>query len=60
MGNKQAKAFLFAVIAGILGWTIIKHFDVEQMKFEKPALDTLYIITFIMSVIFIVRSIRGK
>jgi len=60
MGNKQAKAFLFAVIAGILGWTILKHFDAENMKLEKPALDTLYILTFIVSVFFLVRTIRGK
>jgi len=58
MGNKKAKAFLFAIIAVILGLTIIKHFDVEQMKFEKPALDTLYILTFIMSVFFLLRSIK--
>jgi len=60
MGAKKAKAFIFTIIAVILAWTIFKHFDAEQMKFEKPALDTLYIITFIMSVIFIVRSIKGK
>jgi len=58
MGNKKAKAFLFSIIAVILGLTIIKHFDVEQMKFEKPALDTLYILTFIMSVFFLLRSIK--
>ena len=60
MGNKKAKAFLFSIIAVILGLTIIKHFDVEQMKFEKPALDTLYILTFIMSVFFLLRSIKEK
>ena len=58
MGNKKAKAFLFSIIAVILGLSIIKHFDVEQMKFEKPALDTLYILTFIMSVFFLLRSIK--
>jgi len=60
MGNKKAKAFLFSIIAVILGLSIIKHFDVEQMKFEKPALDTLYILTFIMSVFFLLRSIKEK
>ena len=60
MGNKKAKAFLFAIIAVILGWTILKHFDAENMKFEKPALDALYILTFIMSVIFVIRSVKEK
>jgi len=60
MGNKQTKAFLFAVIAAILGWTIFKHFDAENLEFEKPALDSLYMLTLVMSVFFLIRTMRGR
>jgi hypothetical protein len=27
----------------VLGWTIFKQFDFENLKFEKPALAIIYI-----------------
>ncbi|WP_214226460.1 hypothetical protein [Pedobacter sp. B4-66] len=60
MGNKKGLTFVFAIVAIILGWTIFKQFDFETLKFEKPALAIVYVLTFIMSVYFLVRSFKEK
>jgi hypothetical protein len=60
MSNKKGISFLFLIIAIILGWTIFKQFDFENLKFEKPALAVVYIITFIMSVYFLVKNVKKE
>ena len=60
MSNKKGVSFLFLIIAIILGWTIFKQFDFENLKFEKPALAVVYIITFIMSVYFLVKNVKKE
>ncbi|WP_449437203.1 hypothetical protein [Pedobacter steynii] len=60
MSNKKGQAFLFAIIAIILGWTLYKQFDFENLKFEKPALAILYTLTFLVSVYFLIKSFREK
>lgn len=60
MSNKKGLRFLFLIIAIILGWTIFKQFDFENLKFEKPALAVVYVLTFIMSVYFLVNSFKEK
>lgn len=60
MNNKKTQAFPFGIIAIVLGWTIFKQFDLENLKFEKPALAIVYILTFLMSVYFLVKNIREK
>ena len=56
MENKKIPSFVFYVCAIILGWKLIKHFDFENIKFEKPMLDALYLIVFIFSIYAIVKS----
>jgi len=60
MSNKKVQTFPFAIIAIVLGWTIFKQFDFENLKFEKPALAIIYILTFIMSVYFLVKNLKEK
>jgi hypothetical protein len=60
MSNKKGLTFLFLIIAIILGWTIFKQFDFENLKFEKPALAVVYILTFIMSVYFLVKNAKEE
>jgi len=60
MINKKGQAFIFGIVAIILGWTLFKQFDFESLKFEKPALAVVYILTFIMSVFFLVKNVKEK
>ncbi|ETZ21974.1 hypothetical protein [Pedobacter sp. V48] len=60
MSNKKGISFLFLIIAIILGWTIFKQFDFKNLKFEKPALAVVYLITFIMSVYFLVKNVKKE
>jgi len=60
MSIKKGQSFLFLIIAIILGWTIFKQFDFENLKFEKPALAIVYIVTFVMSVYFLVKNLKRE
>ena len=56
MENNKAPNFFFGVIATILGVTLFKHFDFQNLKFEKPALDVVYLITFAISIYMLVKN----
>lgn len=56
MENKKIPSFMFGVVAVILGWTLIKHFDLENLRFEKPWLDFLYLITFAFSIYALIKN----
>lgn len=60
MGNKKISTYIFGIIVIILGWTLFKQFDFENLKFEKPALAIVYIITFLASAFFLVKNLREK
>ncbi|WP_437921537.1 hypothetical protein [Sphingobacterium sp. LRF_L2] len=60
MEKNQALLFVFSVIAVILGSALYKQFDFETFKFEKPALAAVYIITFVVSIIVIVKNLKAK
>lgn len=60
MSNKKGQAFPFVIIAIVLGWTIYKQLDFENLKFEKPVLAVVYILTFLMSVYFLVKNSKEK
>jgi hypothetical protein len=60
MENKKIPVFTFGIIAIILGWTIIKHFDFENFTFQKPWLDALYIIVFVYSIYALVKNYRNR
>ncbi|MBP8067049.1 MAG: hypothetical protein KAY27_00665 [Pedobacter sp.] len=56
MNNKKGLPFILIIIAIIIGSTIIKDFDFENLKFEKPALAVVYILTLLMCVYFIIKN----
>lgn len=56
MNNKKGIPFPLLIIAIVLGWTIVKEFDFENLKFEKPAMAVIYILTFVMTVYMIFKN----
>lgn len=60
MENKKPVTFIFWVIAIILGVTLYKQFDFQNLKFEKPALAVLYIIVFVFSVIVLIKNSKKR
>lgn len=56
MNNKKGILFPLVIIAIVLGWTIVKQFDFENFKFEKPTMAVIYIFTFVMTVYIIFKS----
>jgi len=60
MDNKKGQGFFFLIIALILGVTLFKQFDFQNFKFEKPLLDTVYLLTFIVAVYFYIKSCKKK
>jgi hypothetical protein len=60
MENKKGLNLFFAFIAFILGWTLFKHFDFENFKFQDPALDILYLIVFAVSIYLLIKDYRKR
>ncbi|MBK6364363.1 MAG: hypothetical protein IPL63_00590 [Saprospiraceae bacterium] len=56
MSPKKEYSFPLIIIAIVLGWTIFKQFDFENVKFEKPAMAVVYILTFLMTLNFIFKK----
>lgn len=57
MSNKKGLPFPFIIVAIIVGCAIYKQFDFKTLKFENTALAIIYILTFLLSVFVLVRSI---
>ncbi len=55
MENNKGLNFFFIIIAIITGSKLIKHFDFQNLTFEKPALDIIYLIAFVASIFFLIR-----
>jgi predicted ferric reductase len=56
MSNKKELSFPLIIIAVVIGVTILKQFDFENLKFENPAMAVIYILTFIMTAYFIFKK----
>ncbi|MBB6270673.1 hypothetical protein HDF26_001100 [Pedobacter cryoconitis] len=52
----MAKITPFWIIAVILGIAAYKQIDFENLNFKNPGLGILYLLTFIFSVILIVKG----
>ncbi len=50
--------FVFIIIATILGASLFRHFDFKTLQFEKPGLDILYAIVFIVAIFLLIKDIR--
>lgn len=60
MENKKGINFFFAIIAIITGTKLINHFDFQNFKFEKPALDFIYLFGFIVSIYALIKALSKK
>jgi hypothetical protein len=60
MESKKPLLFVFWVIAIILGITLYKQFDFENLKFEKPALAIVYFVVFVFSVYYLVKNSKKQ
>lgn len=60
MENKKSFPFVFTIIAIIVGAALYKDINFKNLEFQKPSLDIVYLITFIISVFLIIRSFRNK
>jgi len=60
MENKKTPNFFLLIVVIILGSALFKQFDFENLKFENPALATVYIVVFVFSVYFIIRDYKNK
>ncbi|QIL41070.1 hypothetical protein G7074_18440 [Pedobacter sp. HDW13] len=60
METKKVLKFTLAIVVIIVGVTLFKQFDFQNLKFEKPALAVVYWITFIGAVYFLFKSEKPK
>jgi len=60
MENRKAFLFTFSIVAIILGWTLFKQFDFENLKFKNTALAIVYAVTFVFSVYFLLRNYKNR
>ena len=60
MENKKLVNFFFVMIALILGWTLYKQFDFENLRFENTGLAIIYIVVFVMSIYFLIKDFRKR
>lgn len=58
MDNKKGLNIFLLIIAIITGSKVFKHFDFQNLKFEKPVLDIIYLITFAASIIFLIKDYK--
>lgn len=60
MDSKKGINFFFVLIAIITGSKLYKHFDFQNLNFEKPAIDTIYLIAFVASIIFLIKDFSKR
>ena len=60
MKIKREINFFLAIIVIITGSKAYQHFDFQNLKFEKPVLDTIYLITFTVCSFFLVKGFFKK
>ena len=60
MEKKKGMNYFFLMNAIILGSALWKQFDFNTLKFEKPALATLYIVVFVASIYFMIKGFTNQ
>lgn len=56
MENKKGINWFFAFIVFTLGLTLFKHIDFATFTLKDPVLDVLYLIVFVLSIYFMLKS----
>ena len=60
MRNQRTPNFFLVIIVFILGHALFDKFDFENLKFEKPAIATIYIIVFVISIYLLIKDFKKK
>jgi predicted ferric reductase len=60
MENNKVLSFAFTIVAIILGVTIFKQFDFENLRFKKTGIAIVYIIGFAVSIYLLTRNIKNQ
>jgi predicted ferric reductase len=60
MENKKGINFFLGIVAIILGWTLFKQFDFENLKFKHTGLAIIYIVTFVFSICVLIRNYKNS
>jgi predicted ferric reductase len=60
MEKKKAVSFTFSIVAIILGVTLFKQFDFQNLRFEKTGLAIVYLIGFIISIYILINNSKNK
>ncbi|MGD1320446.1 hypothetical protein [Chryseobacterium sp. 2R14A] len=60
MENKKGGTFFFAIIGIIVGTALWKQFDFKTMTFENVGLGIIYLVTFVLSIFFLIRNMARK
>jgi predicted ferric reductase len=60
MENKKGINFFLGIVAIILGWTLFKQFDFENLKFKHTGLAIIYIVTFVFSISVLIRNYKNS
>ena len=58
MEMKKALLYTFSIVAIILGVTLFKQFDFENLRFEKPGLAIVYAIGLVISIYVLVKNAK--
>ncbi|MCO5275853.1 MAG: hypothetical protein M9900_13160 [Flavobacteriales bacterium] len=56
MKRKKRLDVLLLILAAPIGFTLYKHTDFKNFTFEKPYIDTLYLITFCALLFFALKK----
>jgi membrane protein DedA with SNARE-associated domain len=60
MDNKKGINFMWLIIAFILGTTLFKHFNFQTLRFKMPALDIIFLITFIATIYILIKDYKKR
>jgi len=60
MDDKKRVNFIFVIVALILGMTLFKHFDFKTVSFKMPALDIIFLITFIVTIYLLIKDYKKR
>ena len=60
MEKKKTLSFIFGIVAIILGVTLFKKFDFQNLRFENTGLAIVYLIAFMISIYILIRNVKNK
>ena len=56
MKDKKGLNFFLLIIVILTGSKLFNHFDFQNFKFEKPMLDMIYLLSFVMALFVLLKD----